>query len=107
MTIENLPGGDGHPRVGGETGQAVASVSAAYPRVGGETEVEVTLAPDDAGLSPRGRGNQKHQHLPSAGQRSIPAWAGKPERSKTRMMPATVYPRVGGETFGAQRSPQR
>ena len=72
------------------------------------------------GLSPRGRGNRPGGRLPNGGQRSIPAWAGKPEFQPRPPLEAAVnawarnhelvgapdgrgvYPRVGGETANEQ-----
>ena len=51
-----------------------------YPRVGGETWGILYRLADNAGLSPRGRGNQPHPRPRHQAERSIPAWAGKPDR---------------------------
>ena len=49
-----------------------------YPRVGGETCSASFTQPPALGLSPRGRGNRDDPLAGEVGQRSIPAWAGKP-----------------------------
>ena len=72
-----------------------------YPRVGGETAMLDVQCGGNRGLSPRGRGN-----LPGVGedllrQGSIPAWAGKPVALTPPEICTRVYPRVGGETYGA------
>ena len=69
-----------------------------YPRVGGETPGFTWYAERPAGLSPRGRGNQKHLHIVPVTPGSIPAWAGKPWVRPAGTRRARVYPRVGGET---------
>ena len=58
-----------------------------YPRVGGETAVSSTVAPAATGLSPRGRGNQAGAPRLSQATGSIPAWAGKPSRSRLLITP--------------------
>ena len=69
-----------------------------HPRVGGETQ---GIFPDDdtnRGPSPRGRGNRRRGQAGKAGQRSIPAWAGKPLSGRPCAACTGVHPRVGGET---------
>ena len=69
-----------------------------YPRVGGETAGQAQDNVTVVGLSPRGRGNRGAACERARLRRSIPAWAGKPQRC-CRFLPSTgVYPRVGGET---------
>ena len=69
-----------------------------YPRVGGETSLLVSSRPATKGLSPRGRGNRGGHRGAAGGGRSIPAWAGKPDRRLVGGIGRRVYPRVGGET---------
>ena len=73
-------------------------LQAVYPRVGGETDGQRRPLRHVHGLSPRGRGNHRRDHLGVRRQRSIPAWAGKPCRMEWRRTRGWVYPRVGGET---------
>ena len=71
---------------------------AVYPRVGGGTPYgSLTVASND-GLSPRGRGNLWAANTAPTFSRSIPAWAGEPQRRVTVMQTWAVYPRVGGGT---------
>ena len=72
-----------------------------YPRVGGETKVEAKTLIQDAGLSPRGRGNPRRPPGLRSRSGSIPAWAGKPRKAPTKRRREAVYPRVGGETIMA------
>ena len=69
-----------------------------YPRVGGGTFDGVSGRAQDAGLSPRGRGNPSPTSPESGSERSIPSWAGEPSRRYTHPSRPTVYPRVGGGT---------
>ena len=69
-----------------------------YPRVGGETAARPGEVAHVGGLSPRGRGNLRLQPFRPLAHRSIPAWAGKPERDRLVANCYWVYPRVGGET---------
>ena len=84
------------------------SPRAVYPRVGGGTILAGVTDGADSGLSPRGRGN--HGAGLCAGLRpgSIPAWAGEPIANAINVLVATVYPRVGGGTYGriVHRRPQ-
>ena len=78
-----------------------------YPRVGGETSRFDRRLPAAGGLSPRGRGNPSPNCRRAAADRSIPAWAGKPDRSARTATARAVYPRVGGETRQQHSSPTR
>ena len=69
-----------------------------HPRVGGETARSASNNSPYAGPSPRGRGNPRYSPPISWVTRSIPAWAGKPGRSRCSVLAAWVHPRVGGET---------
>ena len=71
---------------------------AVYPRVGGETVVLRKCLSTQDGLSPRGRGNRLQLCVALIADGSIPAWAGKPERTSSIERKVEVYPRVGGET---------
>ena len=66
--------------------------------MGGETRCLSGSARLCRGLSPRGRGNLLHDRHQRLERRSIPAWAGKPCRSRRAATRTAVYPRVGGET---------
>ncbi len=71
-----------------------------YPRVCGETRSTDTFCNRFAGLSPRMRGNRSALQALRWGQRTIPAYAGKPQsRFKLRKLNRD-YPRVCGETWG-------
>ena len=72
--------------------------SRVHPRVGGETADEIATMIREEGPSPRGRGNPKRPALDGALSRSIPAWAGKPQLQRLRLVERKVHPRVGGET---------
>ena len=72
--------------------------STVYPRVGGETFKRRSLEAAEAGLSPRGRGNQQPRCCGPIQGGSIPAWAGKPGAGGCSGNRTAVYPRVGGET---------
>ena len=91
----SIPAWAGKPPARG----AAASLQAVYPRVGGETLCELLLLPEAEGLSPRGRGNRHRVVGACFPLRSIPAWAGKPVRTRAARLGARVYPRVGGETY--------
>ena len=58
-----------------------------------------------SGLSPRGRGNRSFACSVADPGRSIPAWAGKPQRRVRLGNNDGVYPRVGGETKLRTRQP--
>ena len=73
-----------------------------YPRVGGGTHGWVMGEFLLIGLSPRGRGNQKHLCRLQYCYRSIPAWAGEPFLAHHRGALDGVYPRVGGGTSSCQ-----
>ena len=69
-----------------------------HPRVGGETLQAMRARHQDEGPSPRGRGNRRHIH-PGAGiVGAIPAWAGKPSCRNHAACRWAGHPRVGGET---------
>ena len=76
-----------------------SGASAVYPRVGWATCDSVRNRPVIMGLSPRGRGNLVTLPFLPAVQRSIPAWAGQPQRQGTGVSMYRVYPRVGGATL--------
>ena len=67
--------------------------------MGGETVTAYVGPGAEVGLSPRGRGNLHSDHLSVTPSGSIPAWAGKPAKGMSAILPAGVYPRVGGETL--------
>ena len=76
---------------------------AVHPRVGGETARSQATVVVTSGPSPRGRGNRGAAPDPGAGQRSIPAWAGKPSAAAASFDVIGVHPRVGGETLPVLR----
>ena len=73
--------------------------------MGGGTTQDDLLYPNAGGLSPRGRGNLNHPHVPGELPGSIPAWAGEPIQAEPGRPIIGVYPRVGGGTWGGQRRP--
>jgi len=72
--------GEGHPRVGGGTANAVGSKEF------------------DQGPSPRGRGNPPNPSGMSISLRAIPAWAGEPPWPPPPPAAIRGHPRVGGGT---------
>ena len=85
---------------GMETGSRV------YPRVCGGTLHPEHDGTHSTGLSPRMRGNRQRRHGRGHRRRSIPAYAGEPERVVAVAPLTTVYPRVCGGTIGAGISGQ-
>ena len=76
--------------------------SAAHPRVGGENWLAGEEWALEAGSSPRGRGKRVLAVLGCAGERLIPAWAGKTPLNSMLTDSRTAHPRVGGENLGEQ-----
>ena len=76
--------------------------SEVYPRVCGGTPRRSCYAKSVRGLSPRVRGNPDSDRPPPPSERSIPACAGEPARSRRRRRSAWVYPRVCGGTIMRQ-----
>ncbi len=122
---DNLAEGKVYPRVGGGTfqlgqpaqrllglsprgrGNREPSLPSApkitvYPRVGGGTHGSLRPEGVAAGLSPRGRGNRQKYAPRLTVLRSIPAWAGEPERGMQIFDAHGVYPRVGGGNHPAE-----
>ena len=83
------------------TSLAQPSAGRVHPRVGGETEIGPITLVYAGGPSPRGRGNLLRRLGGNVLDRSIPAWAGKPQGPSSPETRSTVHPRVGGETSGA------
>ena len=75
-----------------------ASMATVYPRVGGGTLESPFVDSPSAGLSPRGRGNQRSGCRAGSNEGSIPAWAGEPFTNVETGSAIAVYPRVGGGT---------
>ena len=73
--------------------------------MGGETYCRCQRLASASGLSPRGRGNHSNGRSGNVYQRSIPAWAGKPDDRLAATSTSMVYPRVGGETRLERREP--
>ena len=69
-----------------------------YPRVCGGTRDLRAPLPPCRGLSPRVRGNRRREQPGQVGDRSIPACAGEPNRSRFYQEDDRVYPRVCGGT---------
>ena len=76
-----------------------------YPRVGGGTDLHVHTLVSPEGLSPRGRGNLQTCQQCRVPIRSIPAWAGEPQRPGAKLAFSAVYPRVGGGTRPSEVPP--
>ncbi len=93
----SIPAWAGEPPVGGFWGCS----RWVYPRVGGGTPDFYQQIVAEEGLSPRGRGNQVIRKPISTLLRSIPAWAGEPAGTAIPAISTTVYPRVGGGTYGS------
>ena len=70
-----------------------------HPRVCGETSASIMVMLPWSGPSPRVRGNLPAGALIKAGDRSIPACAGKPTPCHDDRTPPGVHPRVCGETW--------
>ena len=70
-----------------------------YPRVCGGTDAPRGFAPDEAGLSPRVRGNPGRALWLLWAARSIPACAGEPYDTVGCRGERQVYPRVCGGTW--------
>ena len=73
-----------------------------YPRVCGGTLPGRPAIQNRLGLSPRMRGNQRGADTGRRRSRSIPAYAGEPQRAATAAHQTEVYPRVCGGTNAAQ-----
>ena len=69
-----------------------------YPRVCGGTHQGRAADSDNAGLSPRVRGNPCFQLSSKHTRRSIPACAGEPSWAGCSKFDLKVYPRVCGGT---------
>ena len=69
-----------------------------YPRVCGGTPPRMDGAVEQAGLSPRVRGNREDHHQAPPRRGSIPACAGEPSASAPVSRGVRVYPRVCGGT---------
>ena len=69
-----------------------------YPRVCGGTNRPLHRLGKTGGLSPRMRGNPHAGSAAAIRNRSIPAYAGEPDRSCVRRCRYAVYPRVCGGT---------
>ena len=80
-------------------GAALSGADGVYPRVGGATATLPYHSWYCWGLSPRGRGNRRLASASAIPARSIPAWAGQPEKYGLKDVTIQVYPRVGGATF--------
>ena len=88
------------PACAGEPGNCRKLVDAVtvYPRVCGGTSEVSLVSQQNAGLSPRVRGNPYIPCKPARLLGSIPACAGEPFSLKCRRLAGPVYPRVCGGT---------
>ena len=69
-----------------------------YPRVCGGTRLRVIQCAAAMGLSPRMRGNRGAATRCAGSWRSIPAYAGEPGMTYSKLTAVPVYPRVCGGT---------
>ena len=92
--VRSIPAWAGEPVVT----VPVRNIAEVYPRVGGGTDLTGESYKEDAGLSPRGRGNRVLRRHEKVRYGSIPAWAGEPETVSRGKVAIPVYPRVGGGT---------
>ena len=72
----SIPAWAGEPAISPQS----TSTARVYPRVGGGTVSVYAYPSGDEGLSPRGRGNHGNYVVPTLVERSIPAWAGEPQK---------------------------
>ena len=79
-------------------GYHVASRGWAYPRLRGGTTATLTEVPRLTGLSPPARGNRDDSELVRALNGPIPACAGEPRFTASRIIPIRAYPRLRGGT---------
>ena len=79
------------------------SAKAVYPRVCGATSFSFSTSTGFSGLSPRVRGNPRHDYAGVAPFRSIPACAGQPLGIGVGRGKYRVYPRVCGATESRYR----
>ena len=96
------------PACAGEpsTGYCYRCQVTVYPRVCGGTEAPPPASICRQGLSPRVRGNRRHQPRNLRQARSIPACAGEPISHPARRRYYQVYPRVCGGTSKGDATPQ-
>ena len=93
-TIRSIPAYAGEPM----RCRPAALAGAVYPRVCGGTDARRGMGRDAEGLSPRMRGNLNRVLPQSAGNGSIPAYAGEPAMRSLPTSNLRVYPRVCGGT---------
>ena len=84
-----------------------AKASWVYPRVCGGTRLNQSLWSEEAGLSPRVRGNRGLVSSDAGYVRSIPACAGEPGQVGDAAARAEVYPRVCGGTSRSRPATSR
>ena len=76
---------------------ACSTVSRDYPRIRGEAQTRAYLTQRLPGLSPHTRGSPTGRAGTALGPGIIPAYAGKPSRSRPVPARAQDYPRIRGE----------
>ena len=89
----SIPACAGKPRSGRPSRRPIR----VHPRVCGEARARPTARAGPEGPSPRVRGSPREERVVLRRMRSIPACAGKPQRSQSRNASARVHPRVCGE----------
>ena len=94
MTTRSIPACAGEPI----TNLPCERVGEVYPRVCGGTSEAWNELYEQAGLSPRVRGNRRRQNPTLPATRSIPACAGEPGGCPWSTKSERVYPRVCGGT---------
>ncbi len=90
----SIPARAGEPT----TAKAQGCISGVYPRACGGTDSQRRDDATNGGLSPRVRGNRRHQPRHHGRRGSIPARAGEPTRAGRRRPAPAVYPRACGGT---------
>ena len=101
MYCRSIPACAGEPRPPGSRGRACR----VYPRVCGGTGFRSLDIAGVPGLSPRVRGNHLRTDRRPRWHGSIPACAGEPLATSTRVCRYSVYPRVCGGTLTGLSTP--
>ena len=97
LTIRSIPACAGEPLPRPTAVRAIR----VYPRVCGGTQLKLRALIEQAGLSPRVRGNRRCLRMRPFRVRSIPACAGEPCRNVYLHHGHKVYPRVCGGTVAS------
>ena len=92
--LRSIPARAGEPLTAAHLG----APTRVYPRASGGTRHRYGPGNTRRGLSPRERGNHRHDARLDRLERSIPARAGEPPTRPIRRPATTVYPRASGGT---------